>query len=69
MPVCGLFGGTPLCDSEAAGVSSDGGVWVMCRPGSAAVPQSVAAGWVTDVEEARVEPVRPRSREQMLHFD
>lgn len=46
---------------EAAGVSSDGGVWVMCPLGSAAVPSSVAAGWVADVEEARVEPDRPRS--------
>ena len=54
---------------EAAGVSSDGGVWVMCRLGSAAVPSSVAAGWVADVEEARVEPDRPRSGGRMLPFD
>jgi hypothetical protein len=46
---------------EAAGVSSNGGVWVMCLLGSVAVPSSVAAGWVADVEEARVEPNRPRS--------
>ena len=54
---------------EAAGVSSDGGVWVMCRLGSAAVPSSVAAGWVADVEEARVDPDRPRSGGRMLPFD
>jgi hypothetical protein len=46
---------------QAAGVSSDGEVWAMCQLGSAAVPSSVAVGWVMDVEEARVEPDRPRS--------
>jgi hypothetical protein len=40
-------------------VSSDGEVWVMCQLGSTAVPSSVAAGWVADVEEARVEPGQP----------
>ena len=68
MPVCGLFGETPLCDGEAAGVRSDDGVWVMCRLGRAAVPSSVAAEWVADVEEARVEPDRPRPGGQMLHL-
>jgi hypothetical protein len=46
---------------QAAGVSSDGKVWAMCQLGSAAVLSSVAMGWVMDVEEARVEPDRPRS--------
>ena len=41
----------------------------MSRVGSAAVPSLVAAEWVTDVEEARVEPGRPRSGDIMLHFD
>jgi hypothetical protein len=54
---------------EAAGVSSDGGVWVICRLGSAAVPSPVAAGWVAEVEEARAEPDRPRSGGRMLPFD
>lgn len=54
---------------EAAGVSSDGGVCVICRLGSAAVPSPVAAGWVAEVEEARVEPDRPRSGGRMLPFD
>jgi hypothetical protein len=38
--------------SEAAGVSSDGEVWVMYQLSSAAVPSSVAAGWVANVEES-----------------
>ena len=47
-----LFGDNALCDGEIAGVSSEGGVWVMCRLGSAAIP---SLRDVTDVEEARVE--------------
>jgi hypothetical protein len=41
--------------SEAAGVSSDSKVWVMYQLDSAAVPSSVAMGWVADVKEAQVE--------------
>jgi hypothetical protein len=53
---------------EAAGVSSDGGVCVICRLGSAAVPSPVAAGWVAAVDEARA-PARLRSGGRMLPFD
>jgi hypothetical protein len=38
--------------SEAAGVSSDGKVWVMYQLSSAAVLSSVAVGWVANFEEA-----------------
>jgi hypothetical protein len=54
---------------QAADVSSDSEIWVMCQLGSAAVPLSVAAGQVADVEEAQVEPDRPRSGGQMLPFN
>jgi hypothetical protein len=37
--------------SEAAGVSSDGEVWVMYQLGSTTVPLLVAVGWVVDIEE------------------
>ena len=33
------------------------------------ITKLVAAGWVAEVEEARVEPDRPRSRGRMLPFD
>jgi hypothetical protein len=41
-----------LRTSEAAGVSSDGKVWVMYQLSSAAVLSSVAVGWVANCHDS-----------------